>query len=516
MIISLERRDVQTRAPSLLFLGLVFFAGSKRFIEHFPNALPDATKSGLLCTSLINVVSVYLADWTHPEEVDASKRRNLTLVCFFTFTLGAPTVAKALTGRACLTLTVAYRFTITQAGIFMLTDASIASVYPTPPPKDTTEEIQDPKDPIPPTKHSPTITSRANPYFGRTNRGRKGSLGSVPTTLSTAPPFQPSTFQSPRSEPKSPPKPEVKSPIKGIPNYASNCFVISVYLMVKHNPPLYQAIFENEEFKKDPAFAALREFDEKYDSSKALTKYDMHKVRTDTLSKFGIAISGHQDPNEVFTLSLFKHITRDCPLYSRVVSHRTITFTVTKEGLDMVLQGMDNCEIVSKKPITQDTFSAEALHTVRSDPQISLNLSLNGVKDGASIQDVIDRDLSDIVSDTFHLDSGIPTLEVRRNFEVFAADSVLITLKRFNGANIKIPTKVQFPGGKVKLDSKGDHEIKGFVVHSGRSTSSGHCVEYQKVGSQWVYTSDGYSRPVSESVAFGAMQEAYIVYAERA
>ena len=60
--------------------------------------------------------------------------------------------------------------------------------------------------------------------------------------------------------------------MKGIPNQASNCFIISAYQMVKNNPKLYREIFNDLQFKNDPRFNPLREFDRKilYLSSKRI------------------------------------------------------------------------------------------------------------------------------------------------------------------------------------------------------------------------------------------------------
>lgn len=309
--------------------------------------------------------------------------------------------------------------------------------------------------------------------------------------------------------------PALKHTMRGIPNYGTNCFASSAYQLVKNNPPLYQEVFGNETFKADKDFDELRRFDEKYSSSKTLLGADMQTVRTKTLARFAIPSRGHQDPNEVFTRALFKHVPVDSPLYSRVVSYRTVEFTVPKGAVETALAGMENYKILSQEDVSGNNVRVRIQHIVRSDPQISLNLSLTGIKEGSTFQEVLVRDFSETVSDVYRLESGIPTKELYRDFKVIAPDNVMVTLKRFDGFNRKVNTSVDFQNGRIQLDDKGLHEVKGFIVHQGTSVHYGHCVEYQKIGSQWFLNNDSRSIPISERDALVAMRQAYVVYAER-
>ncbi|MCB1109832.1 MAG: ubiquitin carboxyl-terminal hydrolase [Chlamydiia bacterium] len=310
--------------------------------------------------------------------------------------------------------------------------------------------------------------------------------------------------------------------MRGIPNYASNCFAISAYQLVKNNPALYNAIFKSPAFIADPRFKAFREFDAKYDSGQPLSTQDMQRVRTACLTQFRIPAHGHQDPYEVLTAALFSHIPGGSALYSRVTTRRVIEFTVPSDKVDTALLGLGpDCRELGREEVPRSLFNwtkqtkVRLEHTVPGDPRLSLELSLKGVKAGSSIQEVLVQDLSDTMKGVYSLPSGVETTEASRDFTIHASDHVMITLKRFDDYGNKISTPIDVPSGKVQFDSGNAHEVKGFMVHLGISTRNGHCIEYQKIGDQWFLNNDGQSKSVTTETALAAMRSAYVLYAER-
>ncbi len=303
--------------------------------------------------------------------------------------------------------------------------------------------------------------------------------------------------------------------LKGIPNYASNCFAISAYQLVKSNPSLYNAIFKSPTFKADRRFDALREFDLKYDSGAPLSEADMQKVRTNCLTQFRIPERGHQDPYEVLTNALFAHIPVSSPLYSTITTTRVLEFTVPEDMVDMSIMGMDNTRIISQERKPGHQVKVRIQQTLRTDPMLSLPVSLTGIPRGATLQEVIAQDLSEVSGELQRLPSGVDARETNRDFNLNVPKTLMLTLKRFDSYGNKISDPVLVPNGEIRLDKRGAHQVKGFVVHLGESRHNGHYVEFQKVGDQWFLNNDEKSTPISTAAAIHAMQDAYILYAER-
>jgi len=303
--------------------------------------------------------------------------------------------------------------------------------------------------------------------------------------------------------------------LKGIPNYASNCFAISAYQLVKSNPSLYNAIFKSPTFKADRRFDALRAFDRKYDSGVPLSEADMQKVRTNCLTQFRIPARGHQDPYEVLTNALFAHIPASSPLYSTITTTRVLEFTVPKDMVDMSIMGMDNTRVISQEGMAGNQVKVRVRQTLRTDPMLSLPVSLTGISRGATLQEVIAQDLSEVSGELQRLPSGVNARETNRDFNLEVPKTLMLTLKRFDSYGNKVSDPVSVPSGEIRLDERGAHQVKGFVVHLGESRHNGHYVEFQKVGNQWFLNDDKESTPISTAAAICAMQDAYILYAER-
>ena len=306
--------------------------------------------------------------------------------------------------------------------------------------------------------------------------------------------------------------------LKGIPNYSSNCFVISAYQLVKSNPRLYDAIFTSERFKADKRFDALREFDLKYDSGALLTVLDMQKVRTECLTQFRISSYGHQDAYEVLTLALFEHL----PPTSTVKTTAVYEFTLPTTEVEERLRGMEKVEVLSRTTIparwilSSEQVRVQVRREFPLEPVSSWSVSLDGADAGIQMGDAIRRDLTEGRSrETFKLSPQVVGTQVSREFVFRPGEEVTIALKRFDNFGNKISKKVSVPRGEIQIDDGRPHEVKGFIVHLGRSKSSGHYIEYQKIGEEWYLNNDPRSAPISTAAAIRAMEDAYVFYAER-
>ena len=258
--------------------------------------------------------------------------------------------------------------------------------------------------------------------------------------------------------------------LKGIPNYSSNCFVISAYQMVRSNPSLYNAIFSSETFKADKRFVALREFDLKYSSGSLLTVLDMQKVRTECLTKFGILSYGHQDAYEVLTLAFFNHL----PPTSTVRSTAVYEFTVPTTEVEATLRGMVGVEVVKRTTIparwllSSEQVSIQVRTVFPLERASSWSVSLDGADAGIQMGDAIRRDLTEGRSrETFKLSPLVVGTQVSREFTFLPGDEVTIALKRFDNFGNKISTKVSVPRGEIQIDEGRPHEVKGFIIHKG-------------------------------------------------
>ena len=146
---------------------------------------------------------------------------------------------------------------------------------------------------------------------------------------------------------------------------------------------------------------------------------------------------------------------------------------------------------------------------------LSLPVSLTGISRGATLQEVIAQDLSEVSGELQRLLSGVNARETNRDFNLDVPKTLMLTLKRFDSYGNKVSDPVSVPSGEIRLDEREAHQVKGFVVHLGESRHNGHYVEFQKVGNQWFLNDDEESTPISTAAAIRAMQDAYILYAER-
>jgi len=305
--------------------------------------------------------------------------------------------------------------------------------------------------------------------------------------------------------------------LKGIPNYSSNCFVISAYQMVRSNPSLYNAIFSSKTFKADKRFDALREFDLKYASGALLTVLDMQMVRTECLTKFRISSYGHQDAYEVLT-AFFEHL----PPTSTVRTTAVYEFTVPTTEVEATLRGMAGVEVVKRTTIparwllSSEQVSIQVRKVFPLERASSWSVSLDGADAGIRMGDAIRRDLTEGRSrETYRLSPQVVGTQVSREFAFRPGDEVTIALKRFDNSGNKISTKVSVPRGEIQIDEGRPHEVKGFIIHKGLTQRSGHYVEYQKVGEEWYLNNDPRSTQVPIEDVHKAMEEAYVFYAER-
>ena len=306
--------------------------------------------------------------------------------------------------------------------------------------------------------------------------------------------------------------------LKGIPNYSSNCFVISAYQLVKSNPRLYDTIFSSQAFQADKRFDALREFDLKYDSGALLTVLDMQKVRTECLTQFNILSYGHQDAYEVLTLALFDHL----PPTSTVRTTAVYEFTVPSIEVEETLRNMKNIEVISRTTIparwilSSEQVRVQVRRAFPLEGVSSWSVSLTGANAGIQMGNAIKRDLNEGRSqETFKLSPQVVGTQVSREVTFRPGEAVTIALKRFDNFGNKISKKVSVPRGEIQIDNGRPHEVKGFIVHLGRSKRLGHYVEYQKVGEQWYLNNDPRSAPISAAAALKAMEDAYVFYTER-
>jgi len=176
---------------------------------------------------------------------------------------------------------------------------------------------------------------------------------------------------------------------------------------------------------------------------------------------------------------------------------------------------MDNTRIISQERKPGHQVKVRIQQTLRTDPMLSLPVSLTGIPRGATLQEVIAQDLSEVSGELQRLPSGVDARETNRDFNLNVPKTLMLTLKRFDSYGNKISDPVLVPNGEIWLDKRGAHQVKGFVVHLGESRHNGHYVEFQKVGDQWFLNNDEKSTPISTAAAIHAMQDAYILYAER-
>ena len=165
--------------------------------------------------------------------------------------------------------------------------------------------------------------------------------------------------------------------------------------------------------------------------------------------------------------------------------------------------------------MTGNQVKVRVRQTLRTDPMLSLPVSLTGISSGATLEEVIAQDLSEVSEELQELSPEINAREINRDFTLNVPKTLMLTLKRFDSYGNKVSDPVSVPSGEIRLDERGAHQVKGFVVHIGQDRDNGHYVEFQKVGSQWFLNDDKESTPISTAAAICAMQNAYILYAER-
>ncbi|NRA89653.1 MAG: ubiquitin carboxyl-terminal hydrolase [Simkaniaceae bacterium] len=309
--------------------------------------------------------------------------------------------------------------------------------------------------------------------------------------------------------------------MKGIPNYSDNCFVISAYQLVKSNPKLYKEIFENPRFIQDKRFDSLREFDRKYDAD-TLTVVDMENVRADCLTQFGIPARGHQDAHEVINLVFYQFLTPT----SQLQDTAKYKFTAPISTIRNEIEERPDLHIIDRKPVSRGLFGflyekqeeVRVVKTFAPSPASELTISLDKASNGDSIEGVIAKHLTEgqgTKANAFKLSKNIRGIQQERNTTFTPGKEVTLTLKRFDNHGNKISKPINVVNGQIQLNGGTAHQVKGFVVHIGKTRHSGHYVEYQKVGSKWYLNDDSRTEEVSDQKVLAAMRDAYILYAER-
>lgn len=297
--------------------------------------------------------------------------------------------------------------------------------------------------------------------------------------------------------------------LQPIPNKGDNCFLIAAYQFVKHN---LSQIFSSESFKKDDHLEALRAFDQQYDHG-PVTADDMQKVRTDAVAEFGIKAEGHQDADEALQSVFLDHVDSKDPLFFQVETTNTYEVTVAAEQKEAVSAFLkeDYKNVASEENEGLVTFRFQA---VSREAQLSVKLGIEGVPDGATLEEVIARDFT-ALGDDLEIAPKLFAKKVEVNKTVPKAPAqVIMSLKRFDNFGNKILTKVEVPKGQVRLDEE-TYKVKGFIVHLGMTQEVGHYVEYQNIKGKWYLLDDGLVSPISEESAIRAMSDAYILYGER-
>lgn len=145
--------------PSFLFLGMAYFAGSKRFIQYFPKA----SREGLLLTAAWGSGAIYAnKNWMRekPSFLEKSLRLTATLALS---ALCASCVARSLKGRVQLSIKSALKFTLLEGGVAVgLTPASDTREPPIHQDASTQTQLQSQESDasLPTYKHSSTQTEK--------------------------------------------------------------------------------------------------------------------------------------------------------------------------------------------------------------------------------------------------------------------------------------------------------------------------------------------------------------------
>lgn len=94
--------------PPALFFVVVYFAGSKRLLQYFP----EATQEGLAYSAAMGSVAVIGANLAHKKGDAEWKRAGLVIRALALSSILRPEVAKTLIGRADLNLKASFRFAL--------------------------------------------------------------------------------------------------------------------------------------------------------------------------------------------------------------------------------------------------------------------------------------------------------------------------------------------------------------------------------------------------------------------
>lgn len=115
--------------------------------------------------------------------------------------------------------------------------------------------------------------------------------------------------------------------------------------------------------------------------------------------------------------------------------------------------------------------------------------------------------------------------DLGQTVELFFRDQpneLLIQLKRFfqlrDGergkidTSIEVPETVELPPERIHAGKKASYVIDGFLVHEGKTSSSGHYVSYIKGGGRWWRCSDSMVKQVTEPQMKDALKTSYILH----
>jgi len=105
-----QEQTIRSVVPPALFFVVVYFAGSKRLLQYFP----EATQKGLAYSAAMGSVAVIGANLAHKKGDAEWKRAGLVIGALALSTILRPDVAKTLIGRADLNLKASFRFALIE------------------------------------------------------------------------------------------------------------------------------------------------------------------------------------------------------------------------------------------------------------------------------------------------------------------------------------------------------------------------------------------------------------------
>ncbi len=124
MLPIIQKKNLQNFLPPVFFVGIALLAGSKRFIQYFP----DASKNGLLCSATLGSLSVVGSGLTFSKRELEQKRRICVAAGLIISAIITPSLAEKLVGRVDLNFKGSFRFVLAEAIIFGITEATLPFV----------------------------------------------------------------------------------------------------------------------------------------------------------------------------------------------------------------------------------------------------------------------------------------------------------------------------------------------------------------------------------------------------